>query len=146
MSSNQAELLMRLDGSGSDDEWEAVEELRKLGGTFPRLLLEKYKKARSWKERCACVYHAMRYAKESDYAVQLGLEALRDKSKVVRYRACELLAYSQRKDLLKNLEASLASYPSSHEDIRAAIDAIESENHHYFVDRDHSGKVTLTIL
>ena len=27
------------------------------------------------------------------------------------------------------------------EDALAAIDAIESRNHHYFVDRDHSGRV-----
>jgi hypothetical protein len=49
-----------------------------------------------------------------------------------------LLAYSLRRDLLSELREQL-------NDLEAAIDAIETGNANYFVDRDHSGKMTLTI-
>jgi hypothetical protein len=89
----------------------------------------------------------MRYARESDDAVALGRDALHDRSKVVRYRACMLLAYSLRRDALPELREVLQSLEgkAGHEDVEAAIDAITRQNHHYFIDRVHSGKVTLTI-
>ena len=141
------ELIDRLDGSGSDSEWAAVMELRALGREFPRLLRRKFHSSRSWKVRSSCVYHAMRYAKESEEAVALGLAAIVDKAKAVRYRGAMLLAYAQQKDALPQLRAALearAREPGA-EDLVAAIDAIEKENHNYFVDRTHSGKVMLTI-
>jgi hypothetical protein len=79
--------------------------------------------------------------------VTLGREAIRDKSKIVRYRGCMLLAYSQRKDVLSDLKGALQALgkgPGT-DDPSAAIDAIESGNHHYFVDRTHSGKLKLSI-
>ena len=39
----------------------------------------------------------------------------------------------------------VANKEADRENIRAAIDAIESGNHNFFVNRDHSGKMTLTI-
>jgi hypothetical protein len=140
-------LLQRLDGSGSDDEWAAAKELRTLGNAPPELLLRRYRVAREWKVRSSCVYHALRYARECEASVTLGREAIRDKSKVVRYRACMLLAYAQRKDSLPDLREAqmrLGNNPGA-DDVAAAIDAIESENQHYFVDRHHTGKMRLTI-
>ena len=70
-----------------------------------------------------------------------------DKAKGVRYRGAMLLAYSLRKDVLPQLRAALetlADGPGAG-DLAAAIDAIENENHNYFVDRTHSGKIMLTI-
>lgn len=58
-----------------------------------------------------------------------------------------LLAYAQRKDCLPDLRAArvwLGGKPGA-DDMEAAIDAIESENQHYFVDRHQIGKMTLTI-
>jgi hypothetical protein len=141
-------LLDRLDGSGSDDEWSAALELRGLLGVdLPSRLLVRFRGARSWKVRCAYVYHATRYARENDDAVTIGREGLRDRSKVVRYRASMLLAYAQRTDALPALRDAVDALPegSSRDDLLAAIDAIESGNHHYFVDRDHSGRMTLKI-
>jgi len=89
----------------------------------------------------------MRYAKENADAVALGIEAIGDKAKGVRYRGAMLLAYSQRKDALPQLRAALetlAGGPGA-DDLAAAIDAIENENPNYFVDRTHSGNITLTI-
>jgi hypothetical protein len=59
--------------------------------------------------------------------VQLGVEGIADKLKVVRRRACWLLAFAQRKAVLPALRDALASGRSV-DDVRAAIDAIESEN------------------
>ena len=140
-------LLNRLNGTGSDDEWLAANELRTLGAALPRLLLDHYRASRGWKARSSCVYHAARFALESEDAIALGLEAIRDKSKVVRYRGALLLANSQRKEALSFLRAALTHLgdgPGAN-DLLAAIDAIESGNPNYFIDREHTGKIKLTI-
>jgi hypothetical protein len=141
------ELLDQLDGSGSDTEYEAIYELRKLGNSLPSLLLGKFRSSKKWQVRSSCVYHAIRYARSSSDSVQLGLEALSDRSYVVRYRACMLLAYSLNRDALPSLR--MAAEKSTHAeticDIRAAIDALENSNSDYFVDRDHTGNMTLTV-
>jgi hypothetical protein len=141
------ELLSKLDGSGSDSEWAAAKELQVLGEELPRYLLDKFRNSRQWKHRCSCVYHAVRYARSNEDAVLVGREAIRDKSKMVRYRGCMLLAYAQREDTLPELKEVLKGLGSGagSDDVRAAIDAIEHKNHNYFVDRKHSGKITLAI-
>lgn len=138
------EYLKQLDGRGSDNEFSAVKELSCLGMEFPKLLLEKYRRSNKWGERASCLYHASKYAVSSPHAFELGIEALGDKSKVVRYRACLLLAIAQKTEALKALE-DLVANPESSDDAKAAIDAIEQRNHHYFADRDHSGMVTLNV-
>lgn len=139
-------LLNNLDGSGSDQEIHAVRELGKLvGSALPALLLKKYRVSKKWQARSSCVYHSIRYARDVEESVQLGIEALSDKSKVVRYRACMLLACSLSKNavsFLKELELR-ASDSETQANAHAAIDAIENQNTNYFVDRDHSGKVRL---
>lgn len=140
-------LLDRLDGSGSDLEWKAVLELRsRLGGSLPDRLLPRYLLAKRWPVRSSCVYHAVRYAKTSNAAVDLALLAVKDKSKVVRYEACMLLACSQRKDILPRLRDLLATTnEDTKADLLAAIDAIESQNQNFFVDPEHSGMITLNV-
>jgi len=140
-------LLEELDGSGSDREWMAVEELRrKLGDNLPCYLHQKYKLERKAAPRSSCVYHSVRYARTSQEAIELGLAAIFDRSKIVRYRGCMLLAYAQKRDVLPKLKQALEAIPrNSYDDLLAAIDAIEYENHNYFVDRDHSGLITLNV-
>ena len=142
-----ARLLDRLDGSGSDDEWVAVRELRSsLGDSLPKYLLDRFCTAKKWVERSSYVFHATRYARRSREAIALGKLAVRDKSKVVRYRGCMLLAYSLDRNLLPELERLLgSSQADSRADIAAALDAIEQQNENYFVDRDHSGQLTLIV-
>ncbi len=139
-----ASKLSCLDGRGSDREYDAVKSLSSLGERFSELLLEKYRCSRKWGERSSCVYHAIKLAISDEAAYQLGMEALRDKSKHVRYRACMLLAVAQNKKALGELRGLLRNSASS-EDAKAAIDAIENHNHHYFIDRNHSGMVTLNV-
>lgn len=141
------ELLQRLDGTGSRAERAAMAELRTLEGNVPATLRRRYHVARSWKARAACVYYSLRYARMNDDAVELGREALQDKATGVRYRACMLLSFSLRKDALPGLREALERLkgkPGS-EDVAAAIDAIEHQNHNYFVDRDHSERMTMAI-
>ena len=118
------QLLDRIDGSGSDEEWKAVFELRsRLGENLPDRLLSRYRLAKQWSVRSSCVYHAVRYAKASDTAVELALLAIKDKAKVVRYRACMLLACSQRKGLLPRLQDLIANTPEDTKaDVLAAIE------------------------
>ena len=141
------ELLEKLDGSGSNAEFAAAARLRELGQELPRLLLQKFRSAKTWQARTSYVYHALKYARESEDAVTLGREALKDRSKAVRYRGAMLLACSLRKDLLPELRNALESWRGrpSEADVRAAIDAIENQNQNYFIDRQHTGRMVLRI-
>lgn len=120
------------------------DEIRALGSGVLPYFIEEYPKARHWRQRASFLYRAIRYARTSPNAVALAKAALDDKSREVRYRACMLLACSLDKNALPSLEAA-RSHPDSRtrEDICAAIDAITSENHNFFVDREHSGQVFL---
>jgi hypothetical protein len=142
------ELIEQLDGSGSPLEWQAISELRSMGDALAEHLRAKYHQSRNWGVRCACVFYSLKYARDNnETAIALGREALRDRSKAVRYRACMLLAFSLRRDALDELRDAmrcLSGRPGA-DDVAAAIDAIEHQNHNYFVDRDHSGKVKMTI-
>jgi hypothetical protein len=90
------------------------------------------------------VFHALLFCGSDDRAVKPAVTALGDRSRIVRHRACTLLACSLRPDAISNLRKILDySDAATVADSGAAIDAIEHRNHHYFVDRDHSGKVAL---
>jgi hypothetical protein len=140
-------LLDQLDGSDSDREWSAIIELRsRLGNKLPDRLLPRYRLAKKWSARCSHVYHAVRYASDSSAAIELALLALHDKAKLVRYQACMLLACSQKTELLPLLYGMVVGVREDTKvDLMAAIDAIESQKVDYFVDRDHSGMISLVI-
>lgn len=122
-------------------EQEAWDRLRDTGVAVVPYLAEAYPSFRKWQGRASLVFHCIRYARQSDDAFRLGLEALSDKSAQVRYRACGLLAYSQRAEAIARLRPLLEHTDArTVEDAKAAMDAIASRNHHYFVDRDHSGR------
>lgn len=141
------DLLLCVDGSGSDQEWTALEELRvRLKDRLPDRLLELYRKSKKWQARSACVYHSAKFATTSPSAVELAIQALTDKSQVVRYRACLLLACTQDRALLPTLHDMRDGVAEmTKADLDAAIDAIESQNRNYFVDREHSGLMTLNV-
>jgi hypothetical protein len=134
-------LVGMLDTSRGADSEAAWQELRELGSDVVPWLLQAFPGFRTWQGRTALVFHAIRYARTSEEAFQLGVLGCRDRSYMVRYRACGLLAYSQRADAKPFLEALLSHRDvRTVEDARAAIDAIRSRNHHRFVDRDRSGR------
>lgn len=137
-------LLSQLDGSGSDAEWKAVEQLRALPN-LPDVLLDHYTRSTRFGARAACVYHSVRYARTSKSAFELGLLAVRDKSKVVRYRAALLLAVAQHPAAIPALEAMKTKWSVSAPDAEAAIAALHSGNPNRFADRENTGLVTLCI-
>lgn len=133
-------LVSQLDVTSSRKEEEVWALLREHGVGLMPYFRAAYPRFKKWPGRASLVYHAIRYGRSNEDAFQLGLAALQDKAQVVRYRACMLLAYALRDAALPAL-AACANHadPRTAEDARAAIDAIRNRNHHYFVDRDHSG-------
>jgi hypothetical protein len=128
---------------GSEPGWE---EVRALGASAIPYFIEAYSSASHWRQRASFLYSAIPYARRSAAAVDLAILALSDRAREVRYRACMLLACSLDRRSLPYLEAAAVhSDESTRADAQAAIDAIIEGNHHYFVDRTHSGKVTLNI-
>jgi hypothetical protein len=116
-------------------------QLRELGEQVLPFFEEVFASTKRLEGRRSIAFHSMRYARKSDIAFRIGLAAIEDRSSVVRYRGCCILAYSLRADALPHLKKLLAhSDNKTREDATAAIDAIEHGNHHLFVDRSHSGQ------
>ena len=135
-------LIQVLTSARSEDAEKAWTELRTLGEEVVPFLEAAYPGAAKWQGRVSLVFHAIPFARTSEAAYRLGLAALQDKSTMVRYRACGLLAYSLRRDALPALR-KLLRHPDARtvEDARAAITAIEAKNHHLFVDRARTGRL-----
>ena len=134
------QLVRQLDTPKARGEEEAWGQLKPLGQDVVPYLAEFYPQARKWQGRVALLFHSIRYARTSEAAFQLGVAGLRDKASMARYRACGLLAYSLREDAIPYLEELLHHQDSKTvADAKAAIDAIRQKNHHYFIDRTHSG-------
>ena len=135
-------LVGKLDTTRSLDEERAWEELRPLGERIVPYLEQAYPTMSRWQGRASLLFHSIPFARSSESAYRLGLAALHDRSFMVRYRACSLLAYSLRREAVPALKALLKhSDQRTVQDAEAAIAAIEEENHHLFVDRDRSGQV-----
>jgi hypothetical protein len=132
-------LVAELTSGGAAGE-AAWTELKVMGaGVIPHLAAA-FGRTRRWQGRTALLFYTISYARQTDAAIDLALRALGDRSYMVRYRACMVLAYSLRSDVLSQLQALTTHVDErTRADARAAIDAIESQNHHLFVDRDHSG-------
>jgi len=130
-----------LDQKSSSAIERAWVQLRPLGFGVVPYLRASYPQFKHAEGRTALVYHATRYARIGEDAVALGIAALEDRSRQVRYRACGLLAYALRKDALLALRARLADPDQLvREAVAAAICAIEEGNHHRFVDRSNGGR------
>jgi hypothetical protein len=136
------ELVRQLNTAQVALEAQAWEQLRTLDEAVVPFLEEAYPTTSKWQARLSLVFHAIPFARTSEPAFRLGVAALGDRSFMIRYRACGLLAYSGRREALPALEA-LLDHPDLRtvEDARAAIAAIEERNHHLFVDRQRTGQV-----
>jgi hypothetical protein len=134
-------LVARLDTARTSDQDAAWERLRPLGEAVVPFLAGAFSTMKKWQGRAALVFHAIKYARANEAAFGLGLLACKDRSNVVRHRGCGLLAYSLKREALPHLEPLLKhGNPETVADARAAMDAIAHQNHHYFVDRSHSGR------
>jgi hypothetical protein len=119
--------LTYLDGRSPSDEHEAIAKLDALGADIPGLMMKRYKISRRWSDRASCVKHCIKYAKTNKDAYQIGITALRDKSKLVRHKACMLLSVAQKKEAIEHLK-DLLSDEASREDAVAAIDVLLNLN------------------
>ena len=134
--------VARLDTRHAGDAEAAWAELRPLQEAVVPYLLEEYRRATRRELRVVLVFHAIRFARTSEAAITLGLAGLKDRVGLVRYRACGVLAYSLRHETLPELRGLLSHNDQrTVADARVAIDAIEHQNHHLFVDRGHTGRV-----
>lgn len=144
------QVLKRVDGSGSESDRAARRELDALdlGAELPRYLLEKFRSEKKRVAREECLRLSMRYARESEDAFRMAIEGLNDRSWVVAHMACILLSFSLRKDALPALrEVERSGRTEKHRDrARRAIDAIEHQNHNYFIDTKHTGKAFLSLV
>jgi len=118
--------------------------LRYLGASVVPYLEEAYGGTPGWRGRVRQVFYAMRHAKTSESAFRLGLAATRDRSTLVRYRACMLLALAGREEAIPALR-ELIWHRDQHtrDDAAATIAAIERGDPHRFVDRDGTGRVRI---
>jgi hypothetical protein len=113
-----------------------------MGNDLLALFAEAFPRIRRSEGRASIMRYVGRFSRESEVAFRMGTVAVRDRAYAVRHYGCALLAYSLRADALPIL-LSLIKHTDRRtvEDARAAIDAIKSENHNFFKDRDHSGKI-----
>ena len=140
------ELVKSLDTTSAGGQEAAWAQLRPLGVDVVPFLADAYDSTKKAQGRVALAFHAIRYARISETAFELGIRALNDKATLVRYRACCICAYSLRADAIPHLKKLLKhSDAKTAEDAAAAIDAIKRKNHHYFVDRSHSGMSFWTV-
>jgi hypothetical protein len=127
------------DSPAREGVWEQLRDVRER--VFP-YFAELFPRAKQFEVRRDIAYHCIRFARSSEIAFRIGLMAVEDRSRVVRYRGCSILAYSLRADALPALKKQLTHADvKTVEDVKAAIDAIEHRNHHFFVDRQHTGQM-----
>lgn len=134
--------LKRMDTTSSRALHEAATPLRELGERAVPYFRNFVPLAKTYQCRAALLHLATRYARTNRVAFEMGLEGCDDRSSLVRYRACGLLAYSLRKEALPRLQA-LLDHPDAktREDAAAAIQAIRKKSHHRYINRDGKGFV-----
>ncbi|GAA4642729.1 hypothetical protein GCM10023115_07230 [Pontixanthobacter gangjinensis] len=122
-------------------------QLRPLGFGVVPYLLDAYSTFRTWQGRCALMYYSTRYSRQSPSALGLGLLGLSDRSYMVRYRACGLLAYALNKEAVPALEqlAECEGRDLVLTSAKAAMNAIKAGNHNLFVDQRLSGQSSWTV-
>jgi len=104
------------------------------------LLVESFPQVRYYQGRASILFWLTRYARDRQDVVNLAMSALEDRSYLVREAACSVLAYSLRPDAISYLAALEKSKDAkTRADAAAAVDAISHKNHHYYLDRGHTG-------
>ena len=139
-----SEEIKKLDTTSYKDQSAIWEELKSRFNrkTLIYELVKHYYEFKKWQGRCFILYYGTVVARESPEAIKIAIRALSDKASLVRYRACGLLAYSLDKTILPYLqEVAENSDEKTKSHAFAAIDAINNQNHNFFIDRNHSGSI-----
>jgi hypothetical protein len=122
-----------------DAAWTVAESM---GDDLVVLLSKAFPQVTKAEGRASILRYVGRFSRESDVAFRMGIKALNDRAYAVRHYGCAILAYSLRHDALPILSPFLKhTDPRTSEDARAAVDAIKSNNHHFFKDRNHTGRI-----
>src|SRR5262245_29949194 len=100
-------LVAALDTKNRTARDEAWEQLRPLGDEVLPFFEDFFAGAKRLEARRDMAFHSIRYARTSEHAFRIGLAAIADRSSIVRYRGCCILAYSQRRDALPSLQRLL---------------------------------------
>lgn len=105
---------------------------------FPRLAALAYERTKQYRTRHDLVYFSIGYCRLLHSSIEMGLKAIRDRSKGVRRRGFQLLAISNSMFVVRMLEDRHAELKDSAEkqDCLAAIAAVSNQNHHLFLDRE----------
>lgn len=119
-----SEYLAYLDGRAASNEADAISGLEAMGVDVPALMLKRYEHSRRWSDRASSVHHCTRYASLSPAAFELGVIALRDRSRLVRSRACMLLTFTQNPKAIEPLR-ELLDDAALRDEAAAAIDILE---------------------
>lgn len=105
------------------------------------LMVDAYPAIRLSQGRISILSRLVRWTRDHPEIVLLAQSALIDRSYLVRERACGILAYSLRPDVISSLQVAAAHADrKTRDDAAAAIDAIRHRNHHHYVDRMHTGQ------
>jgi len=104
------------------------------------LFSEALPKIRNATGRMHIMFDLIPFARRDPRVVEIAKNRLQDRSAAVRMHACEILAYSLRHDVIPSLE-QLLDHPAAETraTAAAAIDAIQHQNHHFYLDREHRG-------
>lgn len=122
-----------------DAAWEMAHSM---GDDLLALLVEAFPQIRKSEGRASIMRYVGKFSRENEVVFGMGIVAVQDRSYAVRHYGCALLAYSLRNEALPTLSALLKhSDQRTVADARAAMDAVKSKNHYFFMDRDHSGKI-----
>ncbi|MBI1371137.1 MAG: hypothetical protein GC159_00005 [Phycisphaera sp.] len=109
-------------------------------------MIEAFPHIRSAAGRNAILFWLVRFARKYPDVVELAKIALNDRAHLPRMQACAILAYSLRDDVVVYLEPLLKHRDcKTRDNAAAAIDAIKHQNHHYWFDREHTGKFFWTV-
>lgn len=128
-------LIMRLDTNSSQEQENVWTEIKQLKIDIPYYFLLAYPKFKKWKGRLHLLFYCVKYSRINENAFKLGLEGLKDKATLVRYRAASVLAYSLRKEAIPYLEKNLDHKDlETRKDCERAIKAIQQNNHHLFME------------
>ena len=128
-------LILKLDSSDTNRQEMLWDEIKKQEIDIPFYFNKAYDYFKKWQGRVFLVFHCIKYARQNEYAFQLGVKGLSDKATLVRYRATCILAYSLRSDAIPHLKNNLNHIDKeTAKDCERAIRAINNKNHHIFME------------
>src|SRR5689334_3139166 len=81
----------------------AWQRLRDTGEQFLPWFEQLFGIAKRSEVRRDIAFHSIKFARKNEHAFRIGVKALSDRSSIVRYRGCCILAYSLRSDALPML-------------------------------------------